>query len=694
MAVPNSINKAIYLVHNLISKFHVYFTSRSKWPLLSKSLSSIEYHETININGFSEDEAIRFLQQSDGRTTDTREDLIKVFKRFSGLPLGLLAAKGFCHCTGLTYEKYLMLVDDYSYDILLHEKEAIEMEYGESAEHVFQAIVMPFFPGDGTSTGVLFWKVLRCISFFHYDRIPRFLLDHCCHVVRENKIKNPELRNEADVGMLIKKLSEYGMCTKTPDGAVTFHEVVLNAFRLKQQQSLLDFNPLKKAIESICGLVSLDLRRQENSSRMYKLRPHLETLLKHVEKNMDMLESDEDFLLVQAVTSHLYQIVAAVLLSESYGEESDAMFRKSFEKIWPEMKEVTLPQSKASDEIALEVVQKSEAKAQHLPKDFIVQYSSWIVLSHFEKDELTFLRSESKKNCEEIEKLLKSMGSKRALVEELRECQLFLPDNIYLPIFYAERFASIMHSWSRHFLFSECDQAMKKCLWLNSLSNAISTCVTASSGISLLTEWLSQIAGLIPLLLKLKDEPNSLKRAQELCQDMIKNHELKMYENGLIKKVFSPPTLTRISLLRYMVRINARLVKSSDNSFLLGADETCEQLFQLATENINSSNSLAYVIYCGKYYAAKRDFVRALTCFKKFFELSSMPNLKPRFYIECWAVYNYSRTVCCESSTQEKEDAVRKCKDVLDSNKFIQDDLKQHLANQLTSLEALLPSSS
>ena len=681
------------------SKFHIYATSRS-------NTSSSECHELFNVVGFNENESVHFLQETKHKTEDKREDLILVHQRFSGLPLGLLAAKCFCKNAGLTYEEYLELANDPSSDLQSDEKEALQKEYGSSTavEHIFQAIVMPFFPKDETlnenkSTN-LFRKILCCISYFHFDGIPRFLLDYCCHIVWDTSrvFTNVKLKNKVETGKLITCLLNYGMCTKTEDGDITFHEVVLTAFRVKHQAAK-DFNPLKKAIETMCGLVSLDLRI--NLNRMRKLRPHLESLLKHIEKNIEVLKKDKEFKKVtQAVMSHLYQILGAVLVDESSPkEEIDVVYGKSFESIWPEMTDVlSLPEKNTSDNfsadataIADEITKKSAEKSRLLPADFVIKYSS-LIISHFaEQHDGDFFRSKTKGRFEKVQKLFKALGSKIELVEELQKCELFLPDEVFSPIFYAERFASIMHSWSRHYLFSTSDQAMENCLWMNSLSVAVSSSVKNSLDIPLLAEWLSKLNGLIPLLLKQKNRPESLKRAEELCKDMIKDRNLEMYEYGLIKKAFSPTILPHISLLRYIVRINTRMVlnEARNEEFLLQADKQCEELFELVSSNVHVVNRLAYIIYCGKYNAAKGDFAEALNYFKNFFKKSLEPKLKPRFYNECWAVYNYARAACCDSTIEDKRDAMRRCKDVLGSKKFIPEDLKKHLEEEHSKLKSL-----
>ena len=688
--------------------FHIYVTSRSKSAIITKGMPQIDCHKTVNIKGFSKEEAIRFLE---GESSDER-DLVEIYNRCSGLPLGLLAAKGYCQSTGWSYNEYLHLVNnsERTYDILEREKEAILTEYGKSVEHIFPAIVMIFFDATPEAANTL-GKILSCVSYFHYDHIPRYLLEYCCHIVSERKMKNvkqskadAELRtisltNKADVGLLTNKLLENGMGTKTSDGAITFHEVVQNAFRLKQQP-MEDFNPLKKATEAICGLVSLDLRRKKNSIRMNQLLPHMQALLHHLDKNLETLENDNDFEILKAVASLLYQAVGALLLGDSKEDESDAMFRKSLEMIWPEMVDVALLQTTDPEELARKIIEKSTKKAQSLPRDFIIKYSSWIMLSHFDDDEVAFLNEESQGNFENVKNLVNPLASRTLLIEELQKRKLFLLDEEFRPIFFAERFASILHSWSRCFLFRDHDPEIEqKCLRMYTLSKSVSDCAYKSSitepGIRLLTQWLSQIAGLIPFLLRQEDKPEHLRKALKLCEEMISNEKLKMYEKGSLKRAFDPPMITRSSLLRYIVRINARLIKSSEQSVaqLQQADEKCLQLFQLITGNAEVlSNYIGFIIYCAKYYAAKTDFAQAMKCFKEFFERTSNQKLKPKLSTEFWATYNYARAVNVhgKASSHDKLEAIQRCKIILSSDKIsqIQDDLKQKLIKVLEKLQS------
>lgn len=115
---------------------------------------------------------------------------------------------------------------------------------------------------------------------------------------------------------------------------ITFHEVVINAFRFNRYHTVFDtqFNPLKEAIEVMSGLVSKDMRQKHHSLQMYKLLRHLQCLLSHVERDEALLYDDQDGLMLKTLTSHLYETAAAIMLMESaalFSNESERYFKKA-----------------------------------------------------------------------------------------------------------------------------------------------------------------------------------------------------------------------------------------------------------------------------------------------------------------------------------------------------------------------------
>ena len=253
--------------------------------------------------------------------------------------------------------------------------------------------------------------------------------------------------------------------------------------------------------------------------------------------------------------------------------------------------------------------------------------------------------------------------------------------------FFAERFASIMHRWSRYCSTGDTgDQPeTKKGLWLSSLSNNVSKRVEELSGVTLMTDWLSFSSGLIPLLMQQKGNKESLLRAQNLCSTMMAKENLMVYENGLLKSVNYPPEVSKMFLLRNRVRINARL--PTDEIIQHQADAECNQLFDLVLSNKEKMMSVgSTLIYCAKYYCAKKKFAQAITCFEKYFELSP----RPKFLTECWAISNYARAVCCYPISSAKKDAMERCKSLLfDSKKEIKVDIKNRVKKYYEQLKTI-----
>jgi len=163
-----------------------------------------------------------------------------------------------------------------------------------------------------------------------------------------------------------------------------------------------------------------------------------------------------------------------------------------------------------------------------------------------------------------------------------------------------------------------------------------------------------------------------------------------MYENGMLKEVYGPShNSSLVQLLKYVVRINARLLKKATPEFEAEADELCCQLIKLSVTYAKQiSSCLMCLIYCAKYYAAKSDFTKALKCFDKYFELESLCN--PRFNVHCWATYNYARAVNAyqDCPKHHKEDALSKCYAVLQSKDVMNKSLKDGLNRYKEALKS------
>ena len=699
------------------ARFHVYISTRENHGILP-SHQDIPCYNSVLVTGFNEDEAIKCL--SEGLPVDQKKATIKIFKHFDGLPIGLRVAKAYCQKLSISYEDYIELVEDVDYDITPEERKAVMKMYGTSALHVFHAIVMPFMPRNkDDKVAVLYWKILCCISYFHYDRIPCFALEQSCHILAmeqsclQGNVKRPSrIENKIDVGNLILKLEQHSMCRisdmreVSEEREITFHEVILSAFRLNKCSIVsTNFRPLEKAVEIMSSLVSKDMRKTGHSRKMYKMRRHLQSLLNYIENDTQIFKGSNDVLLSRALTSYLHETAAAIMLNEKsswFWKEADQHFKKALEHIWPEMTKYlhleSLTGEETVEEIAQKVVAMSKSKGEKLPSSFTKTYASKLEFS-LEEDEINFLklRSTSNKNFAEAIKLYREEGSFEDLLTMLQKCDIFLADDVYQVIFYAERFAFILHSSSRLVLYGDPSQVKEvgqKCICLSNLSKQICIECTNKCGVLLLAKQLSQTSGWIPISLKLKRSTEDLEKALITCREaMYDQYNDDLFENGMRKEVHGPShNATRISLLRHIVRINARLHSSSDSSAAVTeADRNCEELFKLSKDHAKEiSSSLNCFIYCAKYYAAKGEFDKAFQCFQEFFEREQ--SCVPRFDVICWATFNYARAVTMSEncSCEHVTNAFRQCTKLLQSNNVIKKSLMIGLKSYLKAIEIRL----
>ena len=687
--------------HENKKKIHLYISSRKNNALLENE-HTLQCYKLQKVEGFLENEALSHLILKQSGNDD--KDRLAIFKFFSGLPLGLNATKAFCNKSKINYRQYLELVKDVKYDIITQEEQVIKEEYGSLMRHVFQAIIIPFQPTEKENRvdKILTWKILRCLSYFHYDRIPRYVLEQCCHVLRDKKVENPALKNKVEINTLISDLLHHSMCRETDKDEITFHEVILNAFRLSRRNVLEDdFIPLKVSIKIFCSLVSKDMRKKQHSQKMFQLRRHLQTLLDHIDNNQQIFEDQHDEQLLRALTSYLHETTAAIMLSESpssFWNKSAKHFEKALEAIFFSdgvYQYTELPKNNQSArDIAKIIVDISKRKGIGLLPDFAVKYASNLQLSFEELPvELEFLRKKSKNPqiFAEIESLLSEKESPEILIKKLQQCGLFLSDEKYRPIFYAERFASILHSWSRLLLYGDPEDVNKigkRSIWMSELCNEITSQCREQYKVSLLVEPLSRTGGYIPIVLKMKGNHEKLKRALSFCEDNLKNEKnAEVFENGLLKEVYGPSaTDTKINLLRCIVRIYARLREklSSDSNII--ADKRCEELYKLSVEYSNTISKCSMCfIYCAKYYAGKEESKKALKCFEKFFELDL--NSNSRYHVRCWAVYNYARAVLKYDNCPFKYllDALDKCEEVVRKKNFSDGEVKKSLRKHLIS---------
>ena len=678
--------------------FHVYITSQKISKVFStEEIDEMAIYQPALVNGFTKEEAVEFLNEAANYTHFSHAS-VKVYERFSGMPLGLKAARGYCRRSRIEYEDYLKIISSNEAEVKEYESENMFKEYGESGAHVFQAIVMPFKPSDDLNCrNSLHWKVLSCLSYFHHDCIPRFLMERCCYILLDDPHQKtmPHLV-KAYAGQLISELHEYGMCMESSNNDISIHEVILNAFRFHHHADKdAKLYYMKMSVEILCSLVSKDLRKKNFASKLFKLQPHIQRLLSHIEPVENIFEAEKDLLLIKVLLSHLCEVIAVIIYGKfpTLSKESEKYFRKALSLLWEESDKLIDSDTNISvEDQAKLIVEQSISKGLFLPPNFIVDYASKLYFC-FEETEFEFLKSLNQTNFEAIEKVFRKHDSKKKLIKTFQKFGYFLSNEIYSKIFYADRLSSILHSWSRTVLFAEMGKVTdEKCLRTSTLSKDVAVQCSLTHGVHLLTEWLQTIGVLIPVWIKQKRNPDSLNKALSLCHSALSTtDQMRMYEYGMIKETsdHSRP-FSRILILRNIVHAYTRANRLAlDVDFAVG-EKLCGELFQLVSDNaLEYANSPNCLVYCAKYYASRGRFEKSMECFQKFFTLSSVGENKRRFKRYCWAVYNYARATLRQSNPPpgKREEAIKKVQLVLQTNEVMTDDMNKLLKDVLHELE-------
>ena len=274
---------------------HLYIASRTESSVLRKieSIKSSIYVKK-RIKGFSKSESLEYLELNSEMSDQDENERILIFNRYGGLPQGLQTAKNFCLDHSKRYSDYLNMINKFKYRIFEKEKKDIKSEFGESAEHLFQAMVFSIEALDKLDHPDLKYprlKILSCLSYFHFDRIPGTALKFCYEILCKSKSKNKktDFKTTVFVGKLITCLRDRDMCSKMKSDELAFNDVLMTALRLHRFLRVkISFDPFKNAVKVLHKIKSKNLFEES------LLKLHVETLLGHVEKESSLFKSKED----------------------------------------------------------------------------------------------------------------------------------------------------------------------------------------------------------------------------------------------------------------------------------------------------------------------------------------------------------------------------------------------------------------
>ncbi|CAK8692578.1 unnamed protein product [Clavelina lepadiformis] len=672
-------------------KVHIYIASHRKSDIFEhQEYSHIPCYKMELVKGFEINEGVRFLlDQEDNSNEEIKNAANELSQKFSGSPLRLQLAKSYCRRKIIDYADYLHIL-------------SVEFDHGpmdipddpvkDITTGVLEAITL-LYPINRRSEkdAVLAWKVLSCLSYLHHDCIPKFVVERFCQELRDDAgrfstNRDVEVFNKLEAGNIIRSLLDQGLCNQNDENEITFHNIVMQAIHREQMNrpGEEDFDPLKEAACIIAGFVTGDYRVQSVKSNMCKLLPHGKVLLQNLEIKKDKYNGAEA-LMMSMIMSHLYEIFGSIWLAPSdrsfHKSTCDTYFKRAIIQIWTHkdaqysLTSDSYTGSLAVDEIANFVVDECEEEAISLPADFVQKYEACVLIPDDAK--LNFLKDKLSQNTQQfVKNCLTSLTANFQLVAKLRDDSVFLSESKHRKIFFAERLASILHSWSLVYIYTDEHtlESWKQYNWRSEMATAICRKCREKHGVRLLTEHITTTSWSIPSTLKAKKKScQDLLRLKEMCEKQLdkkcEEHYLDMYNHGLLSEFYGPWKIYKqISMQTFLVRIYARILggQEKDQQIKQLADKQCSDLVKMTKEKLSQlSYAPARLIYCAKYYAATKQFPEALECYKLYFDAANTDDQTPK---DPWAVCNYARTVYHGKISSKKDDAIKQCENVLNSN--------------------------
>jgi len=696
-------------------RIHVYVTSNNRGAF--SNLSPSEEYEVV---GMTEVEGLKILDISCNDPENEQKSATAIIESLSGSPLGLISVKIHCKTTFMTYEEYLVLNP--------HLTEKSEFQTSNNSNHqqkrIFDAIIKLI----ETKTGML--DKLKTMAMFHHGGIPRRLIERVTEAVSSTPSSDPvtiNAQNKQESGEFVRDLSNLGSCTIELNGkqlkSVTFHQVVFSAIRdrMKQENGAEFLSHLTSAILAVASVIHKDLRKQENLKFMKIMRPHIRSIIKGFEKSNwnakiapreKKNEHDSSFLIKMAIV-HLYEVLG-VVETDTDQKSAEESLKQGAQIVWDEVKLRTKPDVDFSvpTGVSLEPIPAYVTKiikacvgAGCKMRKCQFDLSKYVSLSlHIKEEDVNFLAtlSSDENLIQELRKISEySLNVSNDTLRRVRQDSqgLMLDESKHCEIFFAERLISIVYSLGRVFLYDNDADAerRKKFSWIADLASALCTECTKVTGVKLLFDRLSatnQIAVRLKrtACIDADDKENILKTTRRMAEDTLQHvieHDDVAFENGL-RKLMLKNEFQELTILRFLVRIDAKLWPMIDenerDSLQQSSTNYHQDLVAKAMKNVDKwKQSPTCFVYGGKYLAARSQYDQAAQHFLKAFELDAAKGQKFKWF--GWVCYNFARAVWEGKLQEYKQEAIKKCKEVLNSEKDISYDLTKKLQQQLLNLE-------
>ncbi|XP_019614518.1 PREDICTED: uncharacterized protein LOC109462412 [Branchiostoma belcheri] len=618
---------------------------------------SIPEDSYITVNGFLEDESVEFLRMK--LQDHPADELRSLATTFSGLPLGLAAARSYLFQTKTSVENYLTLLEKRETASELEEKADRWMlqfyerpEDQKAGRNLFAALRLAVSKLDQRAR-----SMFQLTGYMDKSRIPIVVL-------KEDVQDSPAMRNVA-LNHLVMQVEDLSLGTVEGidnDRVLSVHEVAQLAMRLsftKQEEK----ERLKKLLDILLKYFAKDNRYTKSGRLAELLQPHVGKALRYAKAVND----DGRFSLALARLSEVYGFMNTQCGMPGNAEEHLRAAKDHLEDLakidWRDVNYQVIEKFQAHTRGYISIDEQGSVEEKSV-KEAEVLYWKLSEASKRLPDEVFTTMIQSRVIVDQDLALFRALGKApaglaesvmnkepltqaqyRKMVEDGIAIDVERMKEVYLP----ELYASINYSLGRCFFYMKekyaNDPAGKDSL-IRSMQLAYYVCdqIKKNTGISVLHKYLSETNAL--LYLRLEEEgksPDDLRRdikyARKRYSEFVEGRG-EYFEFGILKK-FGQDSYSLMVCQRQLIKCFNSLIKLSESeqerlAYFEKAQTECRNMImhaekQIATDTygkiVERPERLA-VFYntAGKCFADDGDFKKleeALDWFQKAYDLET-----------------------------------------------------------------------
>ena len=686
---------------------HVYVTSKSK-----EAICDCRQYE---VTGFSMEEGLDMLQVSQVSPNE-QNAARKLVEHLSGSPLGLDTVKKYCRSFSISYLEYLNSKPRFRH---MSETRLINEEIKQ--KHVLEAVLRLL-----ETKGLLHKMVV--VSMFHRGNIPRILIGKIMQFLRNSHGDSPDdtnYLNRVESGSFLTQLADFAFCQVTTNDkdivSATFHQVVFSALQIYVEKNVTTRSfqsQLKVAILAISSVVNKDLKQNYDLVFMKSMLAHIESLFKQIDEKIRNIKCD---FLTRMAIAHLHEVVG-VICRESEFDKAAKHLQSSIRMIWDDVVQYsgtdgtfdtffnkTLEPVQMSAKNVADACIKAGENLQAKGED-IDEYLSLVV--QVKTEDLPFLKnlcgnsnaSDCLDKCHSFPN-----GLSAAFIKKLREESenIFLDESTHYRVFFIDRLVSTLYSWGKLISYETGEISSVKKEKYVAAADLLSTVRSESRNATSVNLFSSSLSKALQIDVRLKRlESASAKKStsakKEILMEMLEKLNLSepeceqnkedRFRNGLIRS-HSGNVYHELLCLQSFVRFHTKFLSVSDRNdfqtFQDLSDTYCKELLAKASPTLNTLNrSPTFVTYCGKYFAAKGEFEKAVDCFSQALNSAVFKDDKSSTY--CWICYNYARSSRASNIQNYVQDAFEKCEEVLKTEVLgICEVLREKLTTEFTKLREI-----